>query len=304
MRSAISLILFLVCGTVMSQTEYVTKGPIPIGIKVYDYENDRPIDIATICDGFDADGLPIDLILPDGAQIAIFFPTITKKNAGDFFLIRGKSGMRKIENFNYEYKGKQVGYLGNRSYSGGQYDSFVLEQVWNNGATKIPTTTVSLSWWTDEDPFTLALFLENSEIDERELYMDSLLNNLFSPEKRSLKSYEYWLNNGFAAELTEDGLPVQPVLPQGIGTLSFNTTAPQVIVTRNGEMVEYLREERGFGDEKSYYINTDLPGTYVISLYDPGKNYGRTKFIYTFTIEYSFWRQGGYTHLSGTASYP
>lgn len=299
MRSTFSFLFLLVCATVMAQTEYVTKGPIPIGIKVYDYENDRPIDISTICDGFDSDGLPIDLILPDGAQIAIFFPTITKENAGDFILMRGTSSRRKIDNFNYEYKGKQVAYLGNRSYSGGQYDNFTIEQIWNKGVLKLPTATASLSWWTDEEPFSLNLFIENNEIDERELFIDSLMSTLFSPENRVPKSYEYWLNNGFTSELTEDGLPILPVLPQGIGILSFMTTAPEVTVTRNGEKVEYLREERGFGDEKSYFLNTDLPGTYVISLYNVNKKYGRTKFIYTLTIEYSFWRQGGYYMLAG-----
>ncbi len=297
MRSIYIFLSALFGATVMAQTEYISSGPIPVGIKVYDYVNEVHIDVADISDGFDEYGLPINLILPDGCSIATFFPNITKENAPNYRISRIDKGPRRITNFNYTYMGEDVAFNGSRSYSGGQEDGFDIRFHPDTSNLAAYSERVTLKWQADEDPIIFTLFLENNEIDEREQYIDSVMNNLFSPSKMTPKSYQYWLDNGFASDLSDSGLPLFPKLPQAVGIISFITNAPNVSVTKDGEQVTYLREEKGYRDERNYYLSTDQPGTYVIELTDERIKYGKSKIIYTYTVSYSFWKQGGYYFL-------
>ncbi len=298
MRSSISFLLTLVCASVLAQTEVVSSGPIPLGIKVQDYANDRPVDIATICDGFDSDGLPINLVLPYRSQIILFLPSVNTTNADDFMMMRGNSSPRDIENFNYSYQGRTVGYVGSISYAGGAFDRLTVVRDDNYG-DDIPPATLEFQWRVDHEPISLHLFLENDEIDEREIYTNEAMANLFGSDDKEQKSYDYWLEQGFARRLDDGGRPLNPVLPQDVGMLSFVSNAPSVEVVRNGESVDFLRTERSFNDQTSYYLGTNKPGTYTITIGHGGKKYGLNQLTYTYTIQYSFWKQGGYYMLGG-----
>ena len=298
MRSTISFLFLLVCVTVMAQTEIVTTGPIPLGIKVYDYANERDIDISTICDGFDIDGLPLNLILPYKSQLIMFLPSITKENADNSLLRNGSKPPRPITNFNYEYKGRQVAFLGSRSYSSESANFIEVGRRSFLNPSSIQAIGLQFSWRSEAPPITLDLFLDNAEIDEWNIFMDSVMQNLFSPEQMLPKSYQYWLDKRYASELNPEGRPIFPVLPQGIGELLFKTNAPQVSVTKDSEKVIDLGKERTYGDDIIYSLNLSSPGNYVITLSNPDIRYGPTRLIYPITVKASFWKQGGYYMLA------
>ena len=128
--------------------------------------------------------------------------------------------------------------------------------------------------------------------------MDSVMQNLFSPEQMLPKSYQYWLDKGYASELNPEGRPIFPVLPQGIGELLFKTNAPQVSVTKDSEKAIDLGKERTYGDDIIYSLNLSSPGNYVITLSNPDIRYGPTRLIYPITVKASFWKQGGYYMLT------
>ncbi|MEM7107762.1 MAG: histidine kinase [Bacteroidota bacterium] len=292
MKTTLNLWLIISSSIVMAQNEHISKGEIPLGIKVYDYQKEQAVDVASICDGFDSDGLPQNLVLPNNCQIALFLPSITEDNANHFLISRGAKTPRGISNLSYDFNSKRVAFIGNISYAGGQRDR--LEVIYFNDTLKLfPTRSLHFEWRSDQDPLTMELFIENEEIDERAKWNDSILNNLFSSSAIT-KNYDYWLEKGYANELDDRGLPVNPVFAQSDDVISFTTNAPSVQARRDGEAIDFIREYSRSSKSNDYYFKLNKPGTYTIQIENKKIKYGQSKLTYTLSVKYSFWKQGGY----------
>jgi len=288
MRLLFIITLLSVCARSVAQTTLISKGEIRLGIEVYDYANERAIDISKICEGFNDEGLPINMVLPRNSQIQIWLPDVTEEES-TFYVYAFEGGRtRKLTNFNKTFEGKKVAYFGNKSYSGGAHDG--IEIVNMVGIVSNPG--VRLEWKVDFGPIELLAFIQNDEIDERQQYSDSIMYNLFSSEK-AVKNYDYWIENGFSNRLDSEGLPENPIIPLGAGTLSFSSNAPSVEIYKDGEKVEFTRLEERFNDYFAYFYTPKESGSYLIRMSDPRKTYGQTSRTYSFTVPYSFWKEGG-----------
>lgn len=301
MRSTLCIIFLLVCASVNAQTTVITKGAIPMGIEVYDYQNERQLDISKLCRGFDDDGVPENLIIPYKSQIRIFFPNITAENAADYVLYADSERRLRLSEYNleFEYQGSLVSNPINQSSSAGSFESIGLVYMPNIVDPSNFTKNIRLDWQVDYEPIELELFIQNDEIDERQIYSDSIMNNLFSSSKIR-KSYDYWLKNGYAQNLNADGLPENPVIPRGSGMISFASNAPDVSLYRNGEKIEFDRfEQRPYGSNAIYYFKPDKSGNYTLLMTDSRKVYGETTRSYSFSVPFNFWQEGGYYLLGG-----
>lgn len=289
MRIFIITLLIIVCARSVAQTTLISKGEIRLGIEVYDYANERPIDISKICEGFNDEGLPINMVLPHNSQIQIWLPDVTEEESS-FYVYAFEGGRtRKLTNFNKTFEGKKVAYFGNKSYSGGAHDG--IEIVNMVGIVSNPG--VRLEWKVDFGPIELEAFIQNDEVDERQQYTDSIMGNLFSSDEIKL-SYQYWLKKGFAKKLDENGLPENPIIPIDAGTIAFATSAPEILITRNGEPFEFERaENRPNYDGGVHFFKPKRSGSYLIRAIDSRKVYGQTSRTYAFTVPFSFWREGG-----------
>ena len=299
MRSTLCFLFLLVCASVNAQTTVVTKGEIRLGLEVYDYVNEKYLDISKISSGFDQEGLPINLVLPNKTQIQLWLPDVGESNADQYRIIdQGK--VRKIERFDKEFEGRMVASLGNISYSPGSYDAIYIVELSNRKPIlDSRNTRLMLEWKTDEEDIELVAFIQNDEIDERQIYTDSIMGNLFSSSE-IIKGYDYWLKQGFAQSLDENGLPENPVIPRGSGIISFATNAPDVSLYRDGEKIPFDRfESRPYGASSVYYFKPDRSGNYIIRMADPRKVYGETTRSYSFSVPFNFWQEGGYYMLGG-----
>lgn len=302
MRSTICFLFFVVCASVSAQTTVISNGPIRMGIQVYDYENDRLLDISKLCQGFDSEGLPEELVIPYQTQIRIFFPDITEKNASEFVAYSDKKRKLSLDNYNleFEYNGKLVSNPVNQSSSAGSIDSFGLVYNPNVVSPSNFLKNINLEWRVDYGAIELIAFIKNDEIDERQVYRDSVMNNLSSGYEIFNKDYGYWIEKGFAQNLDQNGLPQNPIIPQGSGIISFITNASNVTLTKGGEPSEFYRFESLSNDGSGiYYFKPEKSGSYELRVNNPNKVYGQTSISYTFSVPFNFWKEGGYYMLGG-----
>ena len=292
MRISLFTIMLFVCAGSMAQTTLISKGDIRLAIEVYDYENERLLDISKICDGFDDEGLPIDMVMPYRSQIKLWLPDVDSLNSSDYRYADDGGRARKLTNFNQTWQGKKVAYFGNKSYTGGSVDGIEIVKLEKIIAITSSNPSVSLAWKVDYGPIELQAFIQNDEVDERQQYSDSIMYNLFSSDK-VVKNYDYWIEKGFSTRLDDEGLPENPIIPIGAGTLSFSTNAPKVEIYKDGEKVEFSRLEERFNDYIAYFYTPKESGSYLIRMTDPRKTYGQTSKTYSFTVPFSFWKEGG-----------
>lgn len=297
MRILLLLTLLFVCARSVAQTTVISKGEIRLGIEVYDYENDRPIDISKICDGFNDEGLPVNMVMPNKSSISLWLPDIDSLKAEEYrYAYDGTP--RKIENFNKSNEGRSVAFFGSKSYSGGASGRLEVVKLPSNGIITNTSPQLYFEWQVDYGQMSLEVFIQNDEIDERQQYSDSIMSKLFSNDQ-VVKSYDYWLEKGFAKRLDENGLPENPIIPMDAGLISFATNAPDVMLTKDGERVDFFRyEPRPYDEGAIYYFKPDDSGSYLLRLTDPRKRYGQTARTYTFTVPFNFWKEGGYWILA------
>lgn len=299
MRSTICFLFLLVCASVNAQTTVITTGPIKLGIQVYDYDNDRFLDISKLSKGFDQEGLPIDLVIPYQSQIKLFLPGIDESTDRDIRYRSERVRIKKVDNFGFNYQGRNVPLLLNSSYSEGAQDAIEIIELENIISIMNANPTVNLTWRVDYGSVDLEVFIQNDEIDERQAYSDTIMSNLFSSNEVE-KNYDYWLTNGLAQSLNADGLPENPVIPRGFGIISFASNAPDVSLYRDGEKISFDRfESRPYGASSVYYFKPDQSGSYIVRMADPRKVYGETTRSYAFSVPFNFWQEGGYYMIGG-----
>lgn len=294
MRILMMITLLFVCARSVAQTTLISTGEIKLGVQVYDLKNEQLLDISKICDGFNEEGLPIDLVLPYKSQIRLFLPEVTEGNSADYRYVKDDGSIKKVTNFNFEYEGRMVASLGNISYAPGATDAIEVIELREIISILNSNPKLKLDWRVDEAPIELELFIQNDEIDERQDYSDAVMGNLFSSDEVK-KSYDYWIDKGFAQGLDENGLPENPIIPFGAGIISFTSNTANVQLLKDGERIDFDRfEARPNGEVATYYFNPDESGSYLVRLIDSRKVYGQTSRTYAFTVPFNFWKEGGY----------
>ena len=86
MRISISIVLLACLHTVIpAQETVITSSFPPLGIQVRDTLNNQLLDIADLCDGFDDEGLPINMVIPDYAITRVFIPHPAREAMNKFW---------------------------------------------------------------------------------------------------------------------------------------------------------------------------------------------------------------------------
>lgn len=300
MRIAFIILLTLVSLAVQAQKTVITTNSLPLGIKVRkpeyvlssniqgvfssDTTNSHEFyDIATLCDGFNDYGIPKNLVLPIGAQIILFLPSV-KKNRPYYTYTYYDSDTRpqRLSNYNYVHHGDSVAYLGARVYSAGASERIMVRRVEANGRDGQPS--IEFKFRTDwSTPQILGVTDPDGTDEVIQRYEDIL-----QYEKRQ---YAVWLNQGKTDSLDQRGLPIDLELPAS-SQLDIRTSSQSESVV----FKLYRRDDRSWTEydpweiDKTYYSTSKLSaGRYQIVLEERNKKYGEKVAIFSFTILPSPW---------------
>lgn len=291
MRILLIISLLLCCATVMAQQTVISTGPIPLGIQVRDTQTQQLLDISTLCDGFDDDNLPINLWIPNKSQIILFLPEITKENGQFYKLHKSVSPPRTLKNFNYVYNGDSVAFLGAVSHTGGSGDQIVIES---------PMIDISPSG-AEQSVLRFRYRVDWPEVEIHGILLMNELQNWLLEEVKARsdnegRTYEEWLDKGYAESLDSDGLPLNPEFPHHIENLVFFTVYGQGVIRITLYGGKDGPRELNYMTPEDNFINvSDLaPGNYLFVIENQNKKYGKNTVTYSFTIKNSFWHQGGY----------
>lgn len=287
MKTLISIALLLCSTALYAQEMVISTGGIPLGIQVRDTDSSKFIDIATLCDGFDDDGLPINLLIPFNSQIILFLPSITEENKDQFKRYGGSNRPRNIKNINYDYNGQKVGFLGSTSHSGGSRATLIIM----NEKSIDPTNGVlKFDYRVDYGP------VSNFEIYLVEEVEKIIQDAAKDPFTNTGRTYESWLEKSYADSLDKNGIPLNPVFPYGTESIifssSFSNSFNQIkVFGRKGGQQEVIKIPPG---RNTVSIGDLKPGNYLITIENPFKKYDDKSTIFAFTIAGSFWHEGGY----------
>lgn len=307
MRIPFILCLCLCCVTVMAQHTVITHGKIPLGIrvmkaeyalqgdvmKIFEYDENRSgqfHDISQLCSGFDEFGVPENLVLPHGSQIILFLPTITKDTEKNYWYNwAGDYTNTLIRDFNYNYEGKKVAFLGAKMYSPGTSDNLhVLRTV---ATIEEGRVFVNLEYRVDLAPPRVKEIYMFSEMME---YSESFYTK--DMERKTRTDYEPWLKEGYVDSLSQDGPPQNPVFPHDRDDFFITTSrlspSAEIFLTGGGKYTKISQEEHLTDD--TFIVGSLLPGDYRLIIEEPDKVYGKKFIHYEFTIRKTGWERYGY----------
>ncbi|MFY0591543.1 sensor histidine kinase [Roseivirga sp.] len=286
MRILISVLLLVCCVSVKAQEAIITKGKLPLGIKVMDREGNA-YDPSSFYDGFDDSGLPKNLVIPYDAIIVLFLPTITDENKeGYTFGRRSDSKLKPIENFGADYGGKKVALLGSVSHSPASKGTVLVNYTDGHESTEL----INFQYRIDYKSPMIEEVLLGSEIVE--LIKESYGKDIFDITTRK---YDVWKEKGYTSTGGTE-LPTDLVLPQNENAIYINITGnyeeTDLIVEKDGKVLEFKDNYMLFNWVMGL---TDLkPGEYKITVVNDQKAYGSNTDTFEFTIKRDFWKMWGY----------
>ena len=307
MRIIIFLLLIVCCGLVKAQQTVVSTGHIQIGIQVKKTKNVTEAtnipganleagdlyDIATLSEGFNEYGLPIRLVIPYGAEIILFSPTIKKTNADKYRFRQGTGASHIATEFDYVYKGDSVTRFNPRfTERGNGYVS--IEEIQRVITASAPSPNgLMFTFRVDKAPLRfndIYLFSEAKQLSS------AAMEQLNNPSTIRYRDYSIWLAKGYTESLDLNGFPVDPSFPYTEEGFFMETTGKpnsgNVFLVGGGE---YKRiDEDSELTPNMLIIGAPEPGAYRLVLEEPEKKYGEKSIYFTFTIKSSFWDRGGY----------
>lgn len=287
MRIILLVLLLFCCASVKAQQTVVSTGKLPLGIQVTNAEGGL-LDISKFCEGFDRDGLPINLVIPHNTIIKFFLPTLTEENGREYAFLRGSSS-RNLDNFNFDYEGRKVAFLGAISHSPNSNSSI---SAFYNGKTfteKNALELVTFRYRIDYAPTEFKEVFLASEMSE--LLKESYGKDIFDLSSRY---YKAWKEKGYTKS---DGreIPDDIVLPQHENTLFINVThnydINKLILERNGTVID-LEDPYALLNWVITLPNLE-PGDYSLSIINEEKVYGQRIDTIKFTIKDNFWATWG-----------
>jgi len=322
MRVVISLCMLLLANGLQSQDTLITKTKIPLGFWIRDMLSDSLIDISTICDGFDENGMPINMIVPHGASTTIILPGSENTDDVGFFKVDisgfesnvsidstdffDRNDLYSIYNKEAKYKGQPVLTLVKDSQNWGDSIRYkLLKQTVDADGRRSYSDTTEIFYLSERSPTIIREVFLGSELVEqiakferqnRQEYQLAPQISYFMLKILDRRNYGSWQQMGYTSEADSTILPQNPSFPYDEDDLYIRLsrilTPKSVTLLKNGTTIE-VPEDAFLKNAMMALINLSS-GHYKLIIENPGTHYNTEPTIYEFTIKSSFWHQGGY----------
>ena len=322
MRVVYTLFFLLTIQTVQAQETLITKTKIPLGLQVRHIETDSLIDISKLCDGFDENNVPINLIVPAYTNVSLFLPYAERHEDIAYYSMdtsrysttitpnaltesRPKLMALKYE-YDFEYKGRKVLKLIDSQLAGrAKIQYSLVKMTLDSEDNKHYSDTTHIYFESEMEPRRVQeIFLDKEIVDhitriDARNEMVELLRTSYSWFNTSVyppRTYEDWRDAGYSSEEDSTLLPTNPMLPYNENYLFFSfirfVSADKITLTRNGTDIPITREM--FKPNNLLALEDLRSGSYELSIDNSEATYNKSTSIYQFTIKSSFWHQGGY----------
>ncbi|GAB5524124.1 MAG: hypothetical protein Roseis2KO_19960 [Roseivirga sp.] len=308
----------------MAQQTVITKTKIPLGIQVKDTVNQNLLDLSSLCDGFDDQNRPLNLIIPSESVLVIFLPNTGIENINEYYrLERGEFKGEAFEILKNAYKPIPVDkrpYLTliheNNHVHNGDSVLVVHQSGIFDGLTGPINVVRQLKNGTYADTVSVSVTGDFSHVRVTEVYLASemaeLMKNMSSlsvfdyiltqfnrtkiTEAVRTRSYENWKEKGFIGDVDLSKLPKNPSFPNFEKNLFFKINSSsdsiRVRLKKSGKTKEITTPFSFM--KKVIYLKDLSSGKYELILEEPRKHYGKRTTTYPFEIKSSFWNDGGY----------
>jgi hypothetical protein len=285
----------------------ITESYIPLGIRVRkgeslktgdrkksfysdDTDSDEFYDISELCSGFDEFGVPENLVIPYDAQIIIFLPTIDEETEKHYwFNWQDQYTNTMVRDFSYTYKGREVAFIGAKSYEPGATDNLHVLRTVTTVDEGRPYANLSFS--VDLAPPRISevyLFSESFS------YSDTYFKNNLKMEIRN--DYSDWLEAGYTDSIGNNGLPFSPEFPSNQNNFFIGTSdlspGSEIYLVGAGQYSKIDKDATLLNN--TFTIGSLKAGKYKLIIEEPEKVYGKKFVEYGFTIQEPSLNRFGY----------
>lgn len=322
MRVVYTFFILLITLSIHAQETLITKTKIPLGLQIRHIETDSLIDISKLCDGFDENNVPINLIVPAYTNVSLFLPDAERHEDISYYSIDTTRYATTITldtvkasrpfipvlkyQYDFEYEGRKVLKLIDSPLAGrAKIQYSLVKMTLDSDDTKHYSDTTHIYFESEMEPrMVQEIFLDQEIVDHItridamhkmvELYRTS--ESWFKTALYPNRTYEDWRDAGYSSEADSTLLPTNPVLPYNENYLFFSFTrfvsSGIVSLTRNGTEIPITPE---MFKPNNLLALEDLPsGNYELMIDNSAATYNKSTSVYRFIIRSSFWHQGGY----------
>lgn len=321
MRTLLCSFFLVCCATVKAQQTVITKTKIPLGIEVRDTSSQRLLDIATLCDGFDENNKPLNLVIPVNSRAKIFLAASDASDQVSYWQVNSKISVSmdgttttgplfqvlsqidqkpaaSDDSFNTTSLLQTLKRIDNSTPifdqlipSGESEYLQIVRRVKNPDQTRNYPDSVDLWIKGDLEPVKIKEIYLTSEMSE--LVKETSSKDIFD---LSTRSYQSWKDNGYISDQNLKELPQAPVFPNDENDLFIK-------LSRFSRSIRIYLEKSGTRKEiadpfsflpRVLYLSNLTSGDYKVIIEDEAIKYGSKQTTYEFTIQSNFWNQGGY----------